>query len=280
MGFKDILKKLKLGDINGLKVVVDLSRNIEVKDCTFVVDSNLSGKREYTLPNTVKYDEVIGHVDDLYKKDVSGFVREDLVLPEVCMLVTREKRKKIFKHYKNTIKEEHYRALITAYTIMEFEDNGDYKSASDLFDKYVNRFPHCSRHIYNFCRSGLMEGKFWNELGSIIVQGASDPVIYDTFSKKFDEYVNFYSDAIWISTQMSFKDVAREIRIRINDDKQIRLDIYLRGQDKIDLFEEDVVQLIDLKKGLSTEEISKYQIGITPCIRITIVKDVRVFKIF
>ncbi len=280
MGLKDILKKLALGDINFLKIVIDNSKNIEIKDSIFNVDSKFGERHEYLLPNTIEYKDVKNVIDKLYKKDVSGFVRKDLALPEVGMLATRVKRKEIFKFYKNRIKDEHYRAMIASYTVIEFEDKGDNQTANELFDKLIRRFPKSGRHIYNFCRSGLIEGRFWNELGFIIVQGGTEDIIREKFISHFESYVEFYPHAIWISPLMNFDDVIKEIRIRINRKKIIRLDIYLRGKEKIDLLEDDIVELIDHKEGISIEVISRYFIGNSPCVRITIVKNPKLFKSF
>jgi len=280
MGFKDILKKLIPGDINLVKIVVDNSKNTIIENPVLIVNSKIGERREYTLPNTVKYEDVKGNVDKLYKKDISGFVRKDLALPEVGMMAARQKRKKIFKFYKEKILPEHYQAMICAYTIMEFEDAGDGKSANELFDKFVRRFPNCGRHVYNFCRSGLIEGKFWTELGMIIFQGASPDIVRDKFASIFTSYVEFYPHAVWVAPPMNLEAVGREIRVRINRKEIIRLDIYIRGKEKIKLIEDDLVYLIDHKKGLSIEEISRYFIGNTPCVRITLLKNTKTFKTF
>lgn len=280
MGFKDALKKLGLGDINLLKVVIDNSKKIEIKDSTLVVDSKIGETHEYTLPNTVEYDDVKENIGGLYKKEISGFVRKDLVLPEVGMVSSREQHKEIFRFFKNTIKPEHYHALITAYAVMEFEDRGDSITSNELFEKMIKKPRDDARHIYNFARSGLIEGRFWHELGMIKFQGASKSRTYELFSSQFASYVNFYPFAIWVSPFMSFKDVIREVRIRINRKEISRLNIYLRGREKIDLLEDDLVELIDQKEGVSMEEISRYFIGNSPCVRITVVKDAKTFKIF
>lgn len=281
MGFKEILEKAGLGDLlNLFKIVVDNSKNIEIKDNVFIVDSKFGERFEYTLPNTVEYDDVREVINQIFKKRISGFVRRDLVLPEKGMLAARDKHKDIFRFYKDRVKSEHYHAMIATYTIMEFENKGDSKTANELFDKFVKRFPKYGRHIYNFCRSGLIEGKFWNELGFIIVQGATENVIREKFSSQFAAYVEFYPYAIWVAPLVTFKDVIIELRIKINKEEVIRLDIYLRGREKIDLLEDDLVELIDQKRGLSIEELSRYFIGNTPCVRIAIVKDPKIFKTF
>lgn len=272
MDFKDVLKKLKLGDINLVKIEVDNSKNFQVKDSNFVIDAQAGDRLNYTLPNTVEYNDVKNKSEEIYKSGTAGFVRKDIVLPEVGMVSSRVKHKEVFRFYKGTIKPEHYHALISVYTIIEFEDRGDSKTSNDLFKKMVKKFGEDARHIYNFARSGLIEGRFWYDLGMINYQGASKERVYQMFSSQFASYINFYPYATWVSPYMSFKDVVQEIRIRINRKEVNRLDVYIRGQDKIDLLWEDLIDLIDQKDGIEIEAIPKYTICNSPCRKVTIIK--------
>ena len=130
MGLTDKLKKLGLSDlINLLKINVDISKNYTFKDATFNI--NIIGKDqiEYTPPNTVEY-ELVKHIQDkLYKQGISGFVREDLILPQIGMMYSRAKHKEIFKKYKNRIDEEYYRAIIASFSVINYEDNGDFTTS-------------------------------------------------------------------------------------------------------------------------------------------------------
>jgi len=272
MGFKDILKKLKLGDLNLVKIEVDNSKNYEIKELNLVIDSQIGDCLRYTLPNTYEYSDVKKKADEIYNSGTAGFVRRDLALPEVGMVSAREKHKDVFRFYKGTIKPEHYHALISAYTIMEFEDRGDGKTSSELFQKMIDKYREDARHIYNFARSGLIVGKFWYELGFIKFQGASKRRTYELFSSQFSSYVNFYPYAIWVSPKMTFKDVVQEIRIRLNRPEIIRLDIYIRGKEKLEYIENDIIELIEQKKGIVIEAMPKYTICNSPCRRINIVK--------
>lgn len=280
MGFTEILKKLGLSDLlNLVKIVVDNSKHIEIKDSTIIIETTSGNRNEYTLPNAVEFDDVREYVDKLYNRDVSGFVRKDLALPEVAMLASRLKHKEVFKRYKNRIKPEHYRSMLSAYAIIEFEDNGDFITSNDLFKKMLKRYGSDARHIYNFCRSGLMEGFFWNEIGFIMVEGATEPVIRTKFSKIFDDYVKFFPHAIWIAPAINFEDVIHELRIRLNRSEIQRLDIYFRGKEKKDLCEE-VTELLDQKESLKIEAIERYTICNSPCIRLSIEKIHDKFKTF
>lgn len=272
MGFKDVLKKLKLGDINLVKIEVDNSKNLEVKDSNFVIDTQTGDRLNYTLPNTIEYNDVKKKAEEIYKSGKAGFVRKDIALPEVGMVSSRVKHKEVFRFFKDTIKPEHYQMLLSVYTIMEFEDRGDGKTSNELFDKMVKKFGEDARHIYNFTRSGLIEGRFWHDLGMIKYQGATKQRTYEMFSSQFTSYVNFYPYATWVSPYMSFKDVVQEIRIRINRKEVNRLDVYIRGQDKIDLLEDDLIELIEQKDGIEIDAIPKYTICNSPCRKITIIK--------
>jgi len=274
MGFWDILKKLKLErDINLIKIAVDNSKNTIIKDPIFIVDSKIGEIFEYTLPNAVDYKDIKDKISQLYKPGIAGFVRKDIALPEVGMLASREKHKDIFEFYKNMVKEKYYNAMITSYTIMEFEDKGDSKTSNNLFDKMIQKYGEDSRHIYNFCRSGLMVGRFWHELGFIKFQGATPDRTKEMFSQIFESFIKFYPFAIWVSPLMTFKDVASEIRIRINRKEVNRLDIYIRGQEKLDLIEDDLIDLLDTKDGISIEAMPRYFICKSPCRSITIIKE-------
>ena len=280
MGFKDILNKLGLSDLlNLIKIVVDNSKHYEIKDSILFIESTSGNRNEYTLPNTVEYDDVRKFIDKLYKKGVSGFVRKDLALPEIGMFASREMHRDIFERYKNRIKSIHYRILVASYTVMEFEDKGDYVTSNDLFVKMLKRYGGDARHIYNFCRSGLMSGFFWNELGDIIYQGADEHRIYEKFSKIFDEYVKFYPYAIWVSPPMNFDDIVDEMRIRLNINSVQRIDIYFRGKEKMNLCD-DTITLLDQKEALKIETVARYTICHSPCVRISVAKISDKFKTF
>lgn len=280
MGFKEAIKKLGLGDLlNLLKIEVDNSKHYEIKDSVLHFDTTSGDKIIYTLPNTVSFDNVKDVVGELYKKGVSGFVRTDLALPEIGMISAREQNEDLFKRYKHRIKTEYYHAMIAAYTVIEFEDREDIKTSRELFEGFIKRYPKFGRHIYNFCRSGLMGGFFWNELGFIMVEGATEPMIRERFSKIFDDYVKFYPHGIWVAPFMDFDDVIKELRKRLNIKEVQRLDIYFRGKEKMDLCD-DIIDLIDQKDSLTIEAIERYSICYSICKRVSIAKIPDKFKTF
>ena len=280
MGFKEVVKKLGLGDlINLFKIEIDNSKHIEIKDSTFIIDNRTTGHFEYTLPNTIEYDQVRDHIKKLFKPNVSGFVRTDLALPEIGMISARKENKDTFNYYKNRIKPEHYRAMIASFTIMEFEDRGDFVTSNKLFYNLIKKYGSEGRHIYNFCRSGLMGGFFWNELGFIIVEGATENIVREKFSKTFDNYVKFYSYAVWVAPPMDFDDIVDELRVRLNVPDVQRVDIYFRGKEKMGLCEE-IIELLDQKDSLKIECIERYSICNSPCKHISLAKVHDKFKTF
>jgi len=278
MGLPDTLKKLGLGDLlNILKINVDNSKNFHFKDTT--ININITGRDqiEYTPPNTVEYELVRNIHEKLYKKGVSGFVRKDLVMPRIGMMATRAKNKEIFKKYKERIDEKYYRAMIASYTIINFENNGDYTTSNELFTDMVRKFPIFGRHIYNFCRSGLMEGFFWNKLGDIIYQGAEEDIIRENFKKIFEDYVDFYPHAIWVNPIMSFQDIINEIAIRFNINEIIWLDIYFRGKDKEELAD-CIIEFIENHEGIHLDSNETYTICNSFCRKLGIRKDFNKFQ--
>lgn len=278
MGLADKLKKLGLGDLlNLLKINIDLSKNYNFKDTTFNI--NITGKEqiEYTPPNTVEY-ELVKHIqNELYKQGISGFVREDLILPQIGMMYSRLKHKNIFEKYKNRIDEKYYQAMIASFSVINYEDNGDFATSNKLFDDLVRRFPFCGRHIYNFCRSGLIEGFFWNKLGEIIIQGAEDNIIQEKFKKIFDDYVTFYPHAIWVNQVMSFQDILNEIAIRFNMEKISWLDIYFRGRERAETAE-DIVEFVSNHEGINLDTSETYTICNSPCRKLGIRKNGQKYK--
>jgi len=272
MGIVDVLKKLGKGDLlNLFKIEVDNSKNYDDRGANITINVSGRDKIEYTPPNTIEYQLVEKDHKKLYKNGISGYVREDLVMPQIGMMASRASKTKIFNKYKWRIEEKYYRAMITSYAIISFEDFGDFVTSNKLFDNLVKRFPSCGRRIYNFCRSGLMEGFFSNKLGELIFQGADEPVIREKFKVFFSEYVDFYPHAVWVNRIMSFNEVLTDIDIRLKLDYISWLDIYFRGNERVDIAEK-LETYLEGHEGLVIDTIDRYDICKSPCVRIGIRK--------
>jgi hypothetical protein len=146
---------------------------------------------------------------------VQGYVRKDLTEEEVSSLSLSEKIHKILLEMKEYMPKEYYAALVQAYTIKKFEEEGKPKKANRALDHLRERWGGMGAKMYNLVESGLFESLIYSEFQSVLQKhGGNKDAVRGEFSRLLDERLRFFQYAIWVTSRDNPELVKAKIKWR------------------------------------------------------------------
>ncbi len=257
---RKLLGKIGVGDINAVKYEKNVEREQVVNQKIVIKKS----KVQVVYPAVVANDKVIEKADELFQPGI-GFVREDLVYAEGGMLALKPEQIAILRELRPCIDPKYFRALISAYTIINFEDIGDGPLSEGFLDDLIRLHKERGRHLYNLARSGYIEGYFLHHLRIMKFESGSGEGYKERFRQFFERKISFFELAVWAGPLMSSGDVARQLSDRMTVRAIPTVKVYGRGNDNIRKVEEGCNHYFELDKNAYLENDERYKICHSAC---------------
>jgi len=262
---RDLLRKVGIDDPKLLKYEKDVEREV-------VSESHAVLKKERVsaiLPAVKADDRVIYNADRLLTPGV-GFVREDLVYAEAGMLAPKPGQRAILKELRGCIEPRHFRALLTTYAIINYENLGDWELASEMLADLIEVHKEQGRHIYNLTRSGYVEGYFLHQLRIMKFESGKGKVWQDRFREFFSKKVRFFDLGIWSNELLTEGMIRAELKKRIVELKIPSVKVYGRGELNVAKVEAACEAFAAEDRGTLVESVERYRICHSPCCCVTV----------
>lgn len=238
MRLRELLTPLGFKEFNVVKYEKHVEREFAPK--VKIVDRSRAtyvDKRVIILPAFEMKDEMLGKAEDILEAK-AGFVRDDLLLPEVGMLATASRSKKVLQAFRGCVDPAHFRAMIAAASVVHWEDIGEHTIADKTFGGLVRKLGGDGRKIYNFHRSGYLEGYFLAELAMMKFQSTAQERYKENFVAFFRQNLLHFRFAIWSNEFTSLGDIREALDKRFKTDTVATVRVYGRGEGNIEKVEE------------------------------------------
>ena len=278
---------IKTGDIKGSPTIINLNKPKDVK--IYVTPPY----KEIT--DNPYLEEVIEKEFSPESKDHSvilakeGYLTETLAYKQTPLT---DIQKEIVKNWRMILPRRYIGALILSYRIINLENelsnychlpaNERVKEIGKMITEsrkklYLPKYEY-RRKIYNFARSGYIEGYLGAVLGEL---WATDIYLAkEKFPSFFEKSLNFFEPAIWVDYNMSEDELLTELRKRLKQERPLQVTIYTRGKERITmvenlidvLFKKRIQQQLDF--SIYPQSKDEYLIGCTPAASFTITNSI------
>lgn len=175
-------------------------------------------------------DEVQARIQDLAEGD-TGALRKELLELFLMILIRTSSEEEMLEHLKKVVPPDHYRCLLDARQVVRYEDAEREGEATILKEKMVRRYGETARRIYNWVRSGFVEGWLWQRLQ---VEKFFNPGGWEhKIRGLWVDHYEFFPKAIWVGSEMTGKEVHQEIDHRIMEEGVDEVRVYARGPNRV-----------------------------------------------
>ncbi len=264
---RDLLEKVGIKDFNIVKYEKNVEREQIVKQKVVLKNVSVSAN----LPAIAADDRVIRKADELLTPGI-GFVRNDLIYAESGMLTQKKEQHAIMQELRDCIEARHFRAMIAAYAIINYEDIGDWELAYSMLEDLVKLHGEQGRHIYNLCRSGYIEGYFLHYLQIMKFESGKGGEYKQRFRQFFSKAVTFFDLAIWSNDLMTPGAIHYGLKKRMKEFGITAVKVYGRGDANIEKVRKGCATYLEEDKEAMLESEERYRICNSPCCCMTMMK--------
>jgi len=157
----------------------------------------------------------IENADKLFSTGKFGFMREEVMLPQVSMLCEAYDRMDDLKALKGVIAPEDHNAIVLAYTVIRMDSMGLSDKGKEIYHHLIEKHDERGKRIYNLTRGGYLDDIIFDVKWARLVLSGTPSAVGHKIQKRFDTLIKYCEDAVFISQFSLGTDIGNEIIRRL-----------------------------------------------------------------
>jgi hypothetical protein len=195
----------------------------------------------------------VEYASKLFSTGKFGFMREEIMPPEVVMLCEAHEKKDDLEALKGVLASKDHNAIVMAYAIIGMDNLGLSDKAKEVYHSLLQKHGERGKRIYNLTRGGYLDDLIFDIKWERIVLRGTPEAVRHKIHKRLDTLLDYCKDAIFISQHSLWSDVGKEIIRRLLDGVEC---VNLHFREPTKSIAENAVKVVDSEfRKTSIEEI-------------------------